>query len=320
MKWFLILIATSFLLIPGSYFWVEFRLAELDQTARQHAPGQFVTLPAGKLHIQWNGPEKGPVVVLVHGFSTPGFIFEQNVAALNAAGFRTLRYDHFGRGWSDRPKLDYSVDFYDQTLLGLLDNQSIDEPVALIGLSMGGPIVAEFAARHPERVKHITLLVPAGLDLASTSGIAAQLFRAPAAGDWLWRMLGRALILGDDQYEEAQLAAENRLAGDVRAQMAYRGYFSALLSTLRHTPMTGREDTYHRLSQTGIPTLAIYGDADTTVQVSSAQKLSKCIPKADIRIIDAGTHGLNYQRHAEINPILVSALRSHFESYAEDAQ
>ena len=63
------------------------------------------------------------------------------------SGFRTLRFDHFGRGWSDRPSGKYDVDFYDRALIELLDHVGVDEPFGLAGLSMGGPIVAEFTAR-----------------------------------------------------------------------------------------------------------------------------------------------------------------------------
>ena len=116
MKWGLRVFALIIVLVLGAYLWAEARLKPLNETARQNAPGAFATLTDGQLHYRWDGPEDGPVIVLVHGFSTPNFIYQQNVEALNAAGFRTLRFDHFGRGWSDRPKTRYDVDFYARTL------------------------------------------------------------------------------------------------------------------------------------------------------------------------------------------------------------
>ncbi|MEO1553668.1 MAG: alpha/beta hydrolase [Pseudomonadota bacterium] len=305
MKWGIRVLALVIVLALGVYLWAEARLKPLDDTARQSAPGAFAMLSDGQLHYRWDGPEDGPIVVLVHGFSTPNFIYQQNVEALNAAGFRTLRFDHFGRGWSDRPKTRYDIDFYDRTLTELLDAVGVDEPFGLAGLSMGGPITAEFAARYPERVKQLVLLVPAGLDTAGSDGSSAALLNMPLIGDWVWRMFGKSILLNDSQYDEAARAPADRLQGDVSEQFEYRGYLQALLSTFRHMPMTGREETFQRLAATGVPVLAIYGDADTTVLVSSAAQLEQLLPSGDIRIVAGGEHGLNYQRHAVINPWLV---------------
>ncbi|MEM7329094.1 MAG: alpha/beta hydrolase [Pseudomonadota bacterium] len=305
MAWIIRVMAFIIVLSLGVYLWAEARLKPLDQAARAQAPGAFATLSAGQVHYRWDGPENGPVIVLVHGFSTPNFIYQQNVDALTAAGFRTLRFDHFGRGWSDRPSVRYDVEFYDRTLVELLDAVGVDAPFGLAGLSMGGPIVSEFAARYPDRVNQLVLLVPAGLDTAGADGASAALLRTPLIGDWLWRMFGRGILLGDSQYDESARAPADRLQGDVTKQFEYRGYLQALLSTLRHMPMTDREDTFRRLAATGVPVLAIYGDQDATVLVSSASKLQELLPDGDIRIVDGGEHGLNYQMHAQINPWLV---------------
>lgn len=304
MKWILRIFGLVLFLAISAYLVADMRLKPLNEQTRSEAPGAFVDVTDGKIHYQWDGPEDGPVIVLVHGFSTPLFIFEQNVEALNAAGYRTLRFDHFGRGWSDRPGGKYDVDFYDRALLEVMDSQGLDQPVGLGGLSMGGPIVAEFAARHPERVKSLVLFVPAGLDLASTDSGAAKLIQVPLLGDWIWRMFGRSILLGDSQYDESALAPESRLRGDVSAQFAYRGVLQALLSSFRHMPMTGREDTFQRLAATKIPVLAIYGDVDDTVLVSSAARLQDLIPDADVRVLEGGGHGLNYQNHETVNPWL----------------
>lgn len=305
MKWIIRGVGLVLFALISVYLIADLRLKPLDDEARANAPGAFIELSDGQIHYRLEGPEDGPLIVLVHGFSTPNFIYEQNVEALNAAGFRTLRFDHFGRGWSDRPSTRYDVDFYDQALTELLAGLAVDQPFGLAGLSMGGPIVAEFTARYPERVDRLVLLVPAGLDTPGAGGVTGALLRTPLVGDWIWRMIGKGVLLGDRQYDESQRAPENRLRGDVAEQFEYRGYLQALLSTLRHMPMAAREDTFARLAATGVPTLAVYGDADETVLVSSAAKLEALMPDADIRIVDGGEHGLNYQMHELINPWLV---------------
>mgnify|MGYP003635136377 CR=1 FL=1 len=292
--------------LAGTYWWAGKDLKAMDADARAEAPGKFLQVTDGQLHYQTRGPEEGNVIVMVHGFSTPGFIFEQNAEALIESGFRVVQYDHFGRGWSDRPDGPYDDDFYDRELMDLLDGLGLVEPVGLVGLSMGGPIVMAFAGRHPERVSRVFLFVPAGLDVDGDSGLSAALVRLPVVGDWIWRVFGRGILLSDPQYDESALELNNRLQGDVTRQMEYRGYGKALLSTLRNFPMSNREILFSSVAQkTETPVMAVFGDEDQTVGISSAAKLVALIPGADVRIIGGGTHGLNYQRHEEVNPMLV---------------
>lgn len=290
----------------ASWAWAGRGLKPLDEIERARAPGQFAELPGGKLHYRLSGPEGAPLIVMVHGFSTPGFIFDQNAAELREAGFRVLQFDHFGRGWSDRPSARYDVDFYDRELTGLLDALGVTEPVGLVGLSMGGPIAAEFAVRHPERVARVFLFVPAGFDVAGTEGFQAGLIRTPVIGDWLWRVVALGSLTRDPQYDETGLAPEDRLQGDVREQMSYRGFGRALLSSFRHFPMQDRDATFAALAANGIPVAAAFGTADPTVLISSADRLRAVMPEASIHILEGADHGLNYKRHKEANPILIS--------------
>ncbi|MEM7663440.1 MAG: alpha/beta hydrolase [Pseudomonadota bacterium] len=297
--------------LGGIAYWLTVQdKLPLDDAARADAAGEFVRLTDGDIHYRWFEPEDdaadAPVIVMAHGFSTPNFIFEQNAEALASEGFRVLTFDHFGRGWSDRPEGPYSVDFYDRELLELADAMELDEPFGLVGLSMGGVIVAEFAARHPERVSKLGLLVPAGLTLGTEAGsFNDRLLTTPVLGEWVWTVFGEQLLLGDDQYDESTLRPHERLAGDVSIQMAYEGYFSALLSSYRHNPMRDRDETFQRVNEIGVPVVAIFGDADTTVLPASEKRLKAAIPDSETHMIEGGDHGLNYKMAGAVNPILI---------------
>lgn len=294
------------ILAAGLYVMAGWSEKPLDAAARANAPGQFFQTSAGQLHYRWHGPEDGPIIVMAHGFSTPNFIFEQNAEALAIAGFRVLTFDHFGRGWSDRPHGKYTPDFYDTELIELTEGLGIPQPFGLVGLSMGGPIAAEFTARHPERVSALFLFVPAGLTISGTAGDTNdRILRTPVLGDWVWRMFGKRILLGDRQYDESELTPSNRLAGDVAEQMDYEGYLSALLSSYRHLPMRDRDALYERVNETGVPLMAVFGENDMTVLIESADRLAVAAPNAQIVRLVGGEHGLNYQRHAETNPMLV---------------
>ena len=86
---------------------VDTEILVLDEEARELAPGLFVELSDGWTHYDVAGPESGQVVILVHGFSVPYYIWDTTFEALVAAGFRVIRFDLFGRGYSDRPATVY---------------------------------------------------------------------------------------------------------------------------------------------------------------------------------------------------------------------
>ena len=320
-KFFIGLILLALFAAIIGYVFVKLSAKPLDDEARAKAPGSFVTLSHGQIHYRWHGPESGPVIIMSHGFSTPNFIFEQNAKALADDGFRVLTYDHYGRGWSDRPKAKYDVDFYDNELTELADALGINAPFGLVGLSMGGPITAEFAARHPERVSKLFLFVPAGFALGTDpDSSAGKIIRTPVIGDFIWRMSGKKRLLGDRQYQEEDIASQDRLAGDVAEQMKYAGYFEALLSTYRHTPMHDRDETYARVSATSTPVHAVFGVADQTVLIESADRLAAAIPSAEITRLDKGEHGLNYQMNSITNPLLLSFFASLKEPAVQEDQ
>jgi pimeloyl-ACP methyl ester carboxylesterase len=50
-------------------------------------------LSNGVVHYELTGSEDAPVVVLVHGFSVPCYVWDPTFEALTEAGFRVLRYD-----------------------------------------------------------------------------------------------------------------------------------------------------------------------------------------------------------------------------------
>ncbi len=301
-----LVIGLIFLAFVNARQWMA--LTPFDTAAQKLAPFDYVELSHGPVHYRWQGDENGPVIVMVHGFSTPLFIFEQNAAALAAAGYRVLRFDHYGRGWSARPSARYDKDFYDTTLLQVLNQLVGAQPVHLMGLSMGGIITAEFTARHPERVKTLTLFVPAGLDIRDM-GLTGKLLQWPIIGTYLWN--NRAVPGLKITPKPAEFPPSHHLQGDLAVQYQYRGTAMALLQTLRHLPMSDEDHRFGAVAAHKIPTLALFGAIDSTVPIASAARLEKVMPEADIEIFETGEHTVNFDHFPEVNVRLLSWLAQH---------
>ena len=286
----------------------------MNDEARANAPGDFLETSQGAVHYQWYGDEGDPIIVMAHGLAIPSFVFEQNAQALAGAGFRVLTFDHLGRGWSDRPDATYDDSFYQREMRDVMDGLSLQEPVGLVGQSMGGLISSDFAANNPDRVQALFLLVPAGLDVtAERDSLARQLMKAPVIGDWIMRVFGKRVILGQSQFQNPAPNPENRLRGDMAEQLRYEGFLEAILSTYRNIDFQDREDAYQNLNGTDLPVAAVFGSADLTVLPSSLGKLEGFVPRAETTMIEGGTHGLNYENSAQVNAILVEFFQSHLE-------
>ena len=70
-----------------------------------------------EIYIEECGSPDGIPVVLIHGFSVPYFIWDPTFRALAEGGMNPVRYDLYGRGYSDRPKAKYNVGLFVEQLL-----------------------------------------------------------------------------------------------------------------------------------------------------------------------------------------------------------
>ena len=292
--------------LPGAYIHYDFETENITDAVRQKAGGSFVQLPKGVVHYEMGGPAEGRTVVLVHGFSVPYYIWDPTFDALTKAGFRVLRYDLYGRGFSDRPAVRYDANLYDRQLLGLLDALKIGGPVDLAGLSMGGPIIATFASRHPERVRALVFVDPA----YSTGHEPPLRISAPHIGEY-FMTVSIAPSLAESQLDD--FYRPNRFPDwpdKYRVQMRYKGFRRALLSNIRDFSGRDVRKDYARAGQGGRLVLLLWGEADQSVPVEVSAEIRKLIPQAELHVIKEAAHLPHYERPEIVNPLLIEFLKS----------
>ena len=107
---------------------------------------------------------EGPVVLMVHGLSGCWQNWLENILFF-ARDHRVVAIDLPGFGESPMPVKKISISNYADTVDALLDELGIDQPIRLIGNSMGGFIGAELAIRYPARVERLVLVAAAGLSV-----------------------------------------------------------------------------------------------------------------------------------------------------------
>ncbi len=294
----------------GAYVHARSQLLPLDDAARARAPGAFVSLPDGRVHYTLHAspgtPDSAPLSVLVHGFSTPSFVFNGLVEPLTRAGLRVLTYDHFGRGFSDRPLGAYDAARYERQLIGLLDALGAEHPVDLVGYSMGGAIVTHVAARHPERVRNVGLIAPAGL--AVETGSDAMVLTLPVLGDWLLAVFGKQFMLDMMSRPENQGRALPDIVDRYAEQMRFEGYLRALQRTMIDFPMRDMQEDFAAVGRHGIPVISIWGGRDSIISIDNADELRRLNPAAHVEVIEEGSHAITYSEPERVSAALVSLL------------
>ena len=294
------------LILLMTYSLIDQEKIKLNDTVRASLPGQFVKLSLGVVHYELAGPENAPTIVLVHGFSVPYYIWDRTFAALTQAGFRVLRYDLYGRGFSDRPEKDYNLDLYDSQLEELLPALNIQGPIDLVGLSMGGPIVASYANHHPDQVRSLILIDP---EVAPVS--IRQIFplNLPLVGEYFMTVFVAPVQLpksqSSDFYRPDKFPDWEAM---FRVQLQYKGFRRAILSSIRFMPSMDAAAEYSAVGKQNMPVLLIWGREDKTVSAADIQQLKELIPEIEYHIIEAAGHIPQYERPEVVNPLLVNFL------------
>ena len=102
---------------------------------------------------------------MIHGVGDCSYRFELMANAMNQAGYRTLRFDLFGRGFSEHPDdCRFDTDMYVGHVQSLLQRLELaDMPVTVVGHSMGGLVAMSYCELYPDLVERLVLLAPAGV-------------------------------------------------------------------------------------------------------------------------------------------------------------
>jgi pimeloyl-ACP methyl ester carboxylesterase len=282
----------------------ELRRAPVSNALRDAAPGQFADLSRGKTHYQWFGSEDGAVLVCVHGLTTPSFVWGGLIPDLVAMGYRVLTYDHYGRGFSDRPRGLQDAAFFTGHLTELLDHLNITDDITLMGYSMGGSVSAAWAADNPDRLRQLILLAPAGMghDLGRTAEVVARL---PILGDWVFHMAY------PKQFREGVVRERGLLSDipdiyDLQLQELHRrGFLRAVLSSLRGMLSQQLRREHQVVHQSKVPVTAIWGADDTVIPVACKNTLEQWNPRAEQAVIAGAGHGLAY---THVNDV-ISAIK-----------
>ncbi|HVL33678.1 MAG TPA: alpha/beta fold hydrolase, partial [Actinomycetota bacterium] len=171
---------------------------------RGTAAGPVASSDGTLLHVEESG--SGPVtLVLSHGFSLNCTLWHHQIEDLSSE-FRIVTYDHRGHGRSALPPSDdWSLDALARDLDAVIrDSTSEDDTVIVVGHSMGGMAVLNYARLFPEmigeRVKGLVLVDTASADVMGGVAVAGGR-RAQAAVQALQAVAMRLMVGKEDRLD-----------------------------------------------------------------------------------------------------------------------
>jgi len=309
--WTAIIICVVILLIiitPLSlYATANVETKDLDDAARAQAGGSYVKLPEGVTHYELTGPEDGQVVVLIHGATIPMYLWDEQVEALAKAGYRVLRYDMYGRGYSDRPDGDYSQAFFRKQLLDLLDALKLKQPVDIVGVSMGGAMAVDFTAGYPDRVKDLVLIAPMINSLKNDTNF--KLMRLPLLGEFLTRLIAVKVMSerAAELMQKSPKAAE--YAKQFKDQTRFKGFERASLAAARSDAWADYTADYEKVGRQDHRILLIWGTADNDISPEMVQAMQKALPNVEFKQLDGVGHDPQVEVPDQVNSLILDFLK-----------
>jgi pimeloyl-ACP methyl ester carboxylesterase len=276
--------------------------ARLDAARLAHG-GQCVQLSDGVTHYRLEGSADAPPLVLVHGATVPLWEFDFLVPELRRAGFRTLRFDLYGHGLSDRPAVDYTLELFVRQTLELLEAVDFPKPAAILGHSLGAAVASAVAARQPTWVDRLVLVAPM-LDFNATSAWS-RVFRLPAAGELVMSLFGvRALVRR--RRRRYALIGQPQLAALFVEQVSFAGFGRALLSMIRAETLGDQTPRYAALRELGLDVLLISGGADAVIPAADIARVRALVGRHEGLDLPSAAHNLLLTHPAEV----AAALRA----------
>ena len=295
-----------FVAVPaGVYFAADPEKLDIDQSVRDKTPGQFARLSDGYTHYEIGGPPDGRVVVLAAGATVPYYIWDPTFSALAGAGFRVLRYDYYGRGFSDRPDIPYTQELYVRQLAELLDAVHITQPIDLAGLSFGGSVITSVADRHPAKVRSLLYFDPAFRSPQTLSPLESM--------PRVWSFV--TAIMNERWWADGQL--DDFLHPErfpdwperYRVQLQYRGFRRARLSDLAANATADQHEEVQRVGRTRRPVLVVWGKQDPNVPFELSDSLMRQMPFAQLIAVDDSGHLPQWEQPDIVQPAVIKFLR-----------
>ncbi|MBX2802748.1 MAG: alpha/beta hydrolase [Myxococcales bacterium] len=252
-------------------------------------------------HLLSSGPERAPAVVWLHGFADR----PESILPTVAQSTASLRWiapglPGFVRGWVD-PAFRHRPEDYAGWLTELLEAEAPDEPVVLVGNSLGGAVALAAAAAAPDRVRGVVALNAAGVQVQGADSLVEEV-----QGGY-----NPFAIRVPEDYQQLMVRLFPRppwMPRPVRSHLFRQFHEQADwyvrimddLSAVEVVEQGGAWTSGLRLSTIAAPTLVLWGTEDTFFPLAHAEAFVDGIREARLQPLPGIGHCAHLQRPATL--------------------
>lgn len=247
----------------------------------------------------------GPPVILLHGVAASLYDWEALQPDLASAGYRVYAIDLPGHGESHKPQnpKDYLAAKVFHVIEGWITDQDLQEPVTLVGHSLGGYFSLLYALRHPQEVQSLVLIDP----FYSPKQLSPLLRHINRRPDWSEKALRITpewlvnILLGLDP------TSRNHFSENARMQIA--ADYKRASPHIMYTPGS-IEDLTPDLQVIFQPTLVIWGAKDLTLETETFSALVSTLPKAVGTTLAESGHQPHIGKPERVKRLILDFFRS----------
>lgn len=290
-----------------TFFALSQETKTMDATARKGVPGKFIRLSKGITRYNLEGPDTAKTIILLHGGSVIGdYVWEKNYKALIDSGFRVLKFDMYGRGYSDRVSEPQTLDLFVSQINELTDSLKLSGPFEIIGVSMGGSIATGFADKYPGKTDKLVLISP----IAVNPGKKRWYIDNPILGNFLVSVYWYPRCVKKQMAEFFDGKKLVEYESHLKYLSEYKGVKADTRSAWSNILAEDLTTAIERLEQRNKKVLLIWGKQDPVVPIAASEKYKKILPSINFQEVDQAGHISNYEKPDVINAAIVKFIKN----------
>lgn len=297
---------TLVIILPIIYLLVD-HLQEpltLSDEERAKISGNFIKLTEGSTYYEDKGADSLKTLVFIHGAGSGSYAWNMNFDSIHQKGFRTIRYDLYGRGFSDRPNLAYKLPQFTTQLNELIDSLGCKSKITIVSVSMGAMIAIDYAVKNPSKIEKLIFIDPAAIFY----GKPPFYVTSPIISDILFTFYWRPKAVQKQMNEFYNQTKVEEYRNLTQKQMMYKGFKRAVKRTWANTMSISMESQLRELGKLNLEKVLIFGKNDPLVPPEMASTYSKLLNTRNVHIIKEAGHLSCYEQPIIVNKIILEAL------------
>ncbi len=238
----------------------------------------FIQVDGHKIRYLDSGHSKG-TLVLIHGLGASAERWDKVIPTLSEQ-YRVIVPDLIGFGYSDKPLVDYTPEFFSNFLEKFFDVSGIERPY-IIGSSLGGHITAEYASVNPDNLEKLILVSPAGVMKKSTPALDAYIMAALYPSE---QSAKNAFEMMEGSGKEVDTKIVEGFIERMQLPNAKLAFMSTVLG------LKNAEVITKKLQSIQVPTLIIWGSDDPVIPIQHSKAFVSAIKDCRFYRMDGCGH------------------------------